>query len=65
MSTTSGSRQTARVLPAIPRSASGARRSWRTGSRAWVIVAVYAVIATLWIYFSDHGLSAPVPAGGT
>jgi len=30
--------------------------SWSLRSRAWTITAVYAAIAILWIYFSDHAL---------
>lgn len=37
------------------------QRSWRLRSRAWVIMAVYALGATLWIYFSDQALMALAP----
>ncbi len=39
----------------------GLQHSWRLRSRAWVIVAVYALVATLWIYFSDQALMALAP----
>lgn len=50
-------RDTMTAASIAPAAAAGTKRTSRLRSRAWRIAAIYAVIAMLWIYFSDRAMA--------